>query len=43
MLLNLNLEIDVLLEGGFDLIGGEFGKSFLEEMHFKFNIEVLLL
>lgn len=43
MLLNLNLKIDVLFQGGFDLIGGELGKSFLEEMHFELNIEVLLL
>jgi len=43
MLLDFNLEIDVLLEGGLDLIGGEFGKPFLEEMYFKLNIEVLLL
>ena len=43
MLLNLNLKIDVLLKSGFDLIGGEFGKSFFEEMHLEFNIEVLLL
>lgn len=43
MLLNLNLEINVLLKGGFDLIRGEFGKPFLEEMHFELNIEVLLL
>lgn len=43
MLLNLNLKIDVLFQGGFDLIGGELGKSFLEEMHFELDIEVLLL
>jgi hypothetical protein len=43
MLLNFNLEIDILLESGFDLIGGELCKSFLEEMHLEFDIEVLLL
>ena len=43
MLLNLNLEIDVLFESGFNLIGGELGESFFEEMDLKFDIEVLLL
>ena len=43
MLLNLNLEVDILLECGFDLVGGEFGKSLFEEMHLELNIEVLLL
>jgi len=43
MLLDLNLEVDVLLEGGFDLIGGELSKSFLEEMDLELDIEVLLL
>ena len=43
MLLNLNLEVDILLEGGFDLIGGELGKSLLEEMDLELDIEVLLL
>jgi hypothetical protein len=43
MLLDLNLEIDILLESGFDLIGGELGESFFEEMHLELNIEVLLL
>ena len=43
MLLNLNLEVNILLESGFDLIRGELGKSFFKEMHFELNIKVLLL
>ena len=43
MLLNLNLEVDVLLEGGFDLIGGKLGESLFEEMDLELDIKVFLL
>ena len=43
MLLNFNLEIDVLLKSSFNLIWGELGKSFFEEMDLELDIEVLLL
>jgi len=43
VLLNLNLEVDVLLESGFDLVGGELGKAFLEEMDLELDIKVFFL
>ncbi len=42
-LLNLDLEVDVLFQGGIDLIGGELRETFLEEMNLEFDVEVLLL
>ena len=43
MLLDLNLEVNVLLESGFDLIGGELCKSFFEEVDLQLDIKVFLL
>ena len=43
MLLNLDLKVDILLESGFDLIGGQFSEAFFEEMYFELDVEVLLL
>ena len=39
-LLNLDFEVDVLFEGGIDLIYGELSKTFFEEMYTKFDVEV---
>jgi len=39
-LLNLNFEVDVLFEGGIDLVCGELSKTFFEEMYTEFDVEV---
>ena len=42
-LLNLDLEVDVLLERGVDLVGGELREALLEEVYLELDVEVLLL
>jgi len=39
-LLNLDFEVDVLFEGGIDLVWGELGKTFFEEMYTELDVEV---
>ena len=39
-LLNLHFEVDVLFEGGIDLVWGELS-TFFEEMYTEFDVEVL--
>ena len=42
-LLDLDLEVDVLLEGVVNLVWRELGEAFFEEMDLEFDVEVLLL
>lgn len=42
-MLNLDLEIDVLLESRFDLVGRELRKPLFEEVDLQLDVEVLLL
>ena len=42
-LLDLDLQVDVLLERGIDLVWGELSKALLEEVHLQLDVEVLLL
>ena len=41
--MNLDLEVDVLLERGIYLVWSELRKTFLEEVDFELDVEVLLL
>ena len=41
--MNLDLEVDVLLERGVDLVGGELREALLEEVYLELDVEVLLL
>jgi len=42
-LLNLNLEADVVFEGGIDLVRGELRKTFFEKVYAELDVEVFLL
>ena len=42
-LLDLDLEVDILLERGVDLVGGELREALLEEVYLELDVEVLLL
>lgn len=41
--MHLDLESDVLLERGIDLVGGQFSETLFEEVDFQLDIKVLLL
>ena len=41
--LNLNLEADVMFEGGIDLVRGEPCKTFFETVYAELDVEVFLL
>jgi len=40
-LLHLDFEVDVLFEGGIDLVWGELGKTFSEEMCTELDVKVV--
>ena len=42
-LLHLDLQIDILLQSGIDLVRCELGESFLEEVDLELDVEVLFL
>jgi hypothetical protein len=42
-LLDLDLESDVLFQGGIDLVRGELRQTLFEKMNSQFDIEVFLL
>jgi len=42
-LLNLNLEVDIVFEGGIDLVRGELRKTFFEKVYAELDVEVSLL
>jgi len=42
-LLNLNLEIDIVFEGGIDLVRGELRMTFFEKVYAELDVKVFLL